>query len=84
MYHRAQTQESAPPDTMLRITLGADFCLLRSVSDGDIKAMEVNEDFLSCIAYSIPPMSGPGMGIDRLIDATSLRKAAPLPLMKPK
>ncbi|HEY1405580.1 MAG TPA: lysine--tRNA ligase [Spirochaetota bacterium] len=55
---------------------------------GDTEAMEVDDDFLTCMEYGMPPMSGWGMGIDRLIalltDAPSLREVVLFPLMRPE
>jgi len=61
---------------------------LNARSGGDTEAMEVDYDFLTCMEYGMPPMSGWGMGIDRLIalltDAPSLREVVLFPLMRPE
>ncbi|MFC1670168.1 amino acid--tRNA ligase-related protein, partial [Spirochaetota bacterium] len=53
---------------------------------GDMEAMEVDHDFLLCMEYGMPPMSGWGMGIDRFValltGVTSLREIILFPLMK--
>ncbi len=55
---------------------------------GDDEAMELDEDFLLCMEHGMPPMSGFGMGIDRLAalltDATTLRDVVLFPLMRPE
>jgi lysyl-tRNA synthetase class 2 len=57
-------------------------------SGGDTEAMEVDYDFLTCMEYGMPPMSGWGMGIDRLTalltDAPTLREVVLFPLMRPE
>jgi lysyl-tRNA synthetase, class II len=55
---------------------------------GDEEAMEGDEDFLLCMEHGMPPMSGFGMGIDRitalLTDAATLRDVVLFPLMRPE
>ncbi len=55
---------------------------------GDIEAMEVDQDFLLCMEYGMPPMSGWGMGIDRMValltDAQTLRDVVLFPLLRPE
>ena len=55
---------------------------------GDLEAMEFDEDFIECMEYGMPPMSGLGMGIDRFIalitDSSSLRDVVLFPLMRSK
>ncbi len=54
---------------------------------GDDEAMEIDEDYLTCMEHGMPPMSGWGMGIDRFVcllsGQESLRDAVLFPLMKP-
>jgi lysyl-tRNA synthetase, class II len=55
---------------------------------GDMDAMEVDNDFLLCMEYGMPPISGWGMGIDRLValltNAPNLRDVILFPLMRPE
>jgi lysyl-tRNA synthetase class 2 len=55
---------------------------------GDKETMEVDNDFLQCIEYGMPPISGWGMGIDRIIalltNASTLRDIVLFPLMRPE
>ncbi len=54
---------------------------------GDDEAMEIDEDYLTCMEHGMPPMSGWGMGIDRFVSLLSgqdsLRDVVLFPLMKP-
>jgi len=54
---------------------------------GDEEAMVTDEDFLTCMEYGMPPISGWGMGIDRflalLTDQENLREVVLFPIMKP-
>jgi len=53
--------------------------------NGDDEAMMLEEDFLECMEYGIPPCSGAGVGLDRLIalltNQTSLRDVVMFPTM---
>jgi lysyl-tRNA synthetase class 2 len=55
---------------------------------GDADAMESEEDYLVCMEHGMPPTSGWGMGIDRLVTLLSgqenLRDAVLFPLMRPE
>jgi lysyl-tRNA synthetase class 2 len=55
---------------------------------GDTETMEMDEDFLLCMEHGMPPMSGWGMGIDRLValltGAETLRDVVLFPLMRPE
>ncbi|RMG12354.1 MAG: lysine--tRNA ligase [Planctomycetota bacterium] len=54
---------------------------------GDDEAMELDEDYLLAMEHGMPPISGWGMGIDRIVallsDAPNLRDVVWFPLMKP-
>ena len=55
---------------------------------GDTEAMEVDNDFVQCMEYGMPPISGWGMGIDRIValltNASTLRDVILFPLMRPE
>ncbi len=54
---------------------------------GDEEAMSMNEEFLTAMEHGMPPISGWGMGIDRLVTLLSqqenLRDAVLFPLLRP-
>jgi lysyl-tRNA synthetase class 2 len=54
---------------------------------GDKEAMESDEDYLTAMEHGMPPISGWGMGLDRLIalltDCDNVRDVVLFPLMKP-
>jgi lysyl-tRNA synthetase, class II len=55
--------------------------------NGDEEAMIMEEDFVYCMEYGMPPISGWGMGIDRFValltNQENLREVVLFPLMKP-
>ncbi|MEK7139442.1 MAG: amino acid--tRNA ligase-related protein, partial [Patescibacteria group bacterium] len=55
---------------------------------GDEEAMDVDEDYLVAMEHGLPPISGWGLGIDRLITLMTgqenLRDVVLFPLMRPK
>ena len=57
-------------------------------AEGDDEAMHLDEDFITCMEYGMPPMSGFGMGIDRLValltGVENLRDVTLFPLLKPE
>lgn len=54
---------------------------------GDEEAMIMEEDFITCMEYGMPPISGFGMGIDRFValltNQENLREVVLFPLMRP-
>jgi lysyl-tRNA synthetase class 2 len=54
---------------------------------GDDEAMALEEDYLEAMAFGMAPMSGVGVGIDRLTslltDAPSVREVVLFPQMRP-
>lgn len=57
-------------------------------AQGDQDTMEIDNDFLLCMEYGMPPISGWGMGIDRIValltDAQTLRDVVLFPLLRPE
>lgn len=55
---------------------------------GDEEAMEIDERFLTAMEHGMPPMTGFGMGIDRLValltEQDNLRDVIFYPIMRPK
>lgn len=56
-------------------------------SQGDEEAMPLDHDYLRAMEYGMPPISGWGMGIDRLLqvllDLPNIRDGVLFPLMRP-
>ncbi len=56
--------------------------------DGDEEAMQIDERFLTAMEHGMPPMTGFGMGIDRLVailtEQKNLRDVIFFPIMRPK
>jgi lysyl-tRNA synthetase class 2 len=71
-----------PIDQMERLVKQA-----RDREGGDEEAMVMEEDFVLCMEYGMPPISGWGMGIDRfaalLSNQENLRDVVLFPLMRP-
>lgn len=55
---------------------------------GDDEAMMMEDDFILAMEYGMPPMSGLGLGVDRLIalitDAKNIRDVIYFPSMRPE
>ncbi len=60
----------------------------RLKAHGDEEAMPMDYDYISAMEYGMPPISGWGMGIDRLIQlltaSDNIKDVVLFPLMKPK
>jgi len=57
-------------------------------ASGDEEAMMMDRDYISAMEYGMPPISGWGIGIDRLVqiltDAENIKDCVMFPLMKPE
>ena len=54
---------------------------------GDDEAMVLDEDFLAALEYAMPPCTGTGMGIDRLLmtlTGLSIRETVLFPIVRPQ
>ncbi|WLD94554.1 lysine--tRNA ligase [Alkalihalobacillus sp. AL-G] len=55
-------------------------------SNGDLEAMEMDEDYLKAMEYGMPPISGWGFGIERLLmvltDSDTIKDCVFFPLIK--
>ena len=61
---------------------------LRLSEKGDDEAMFIDMDFVRALEYGMPPTSGMGIGIDRLVmmmtDEQNIQDVLLFPLMKPE
>jgi lysyl-tRNA synthetase class 2 len=58
----------------------------RAAAAGDDEAMLLDEDFLAALEYAMPPSTGTGMGIDRLLmslTGLSIRETVLFPIVRP-
>jgi lysyl-tRNA synthetase class 2 len=61
---------------------------LKQKAQGDDETMDLDEDYLKAMEQGMPPISGLGVGIDRLMmllyNAASVRDVVLFPMMKPE
>lgn len=58
----------------------------RAAAAGDDEAMVLDEDFLAALEYGMPPCTGTGMGVDRLLmslTGLSIRETVLFPIVRP-
>lgn len=79
----AYTELNDPIDQRLRFEEQA-----RLAEKGDDEAMAIDQDFLRAIEYGMPPTSGMGIGIDRLVmimaNQSSIQEVILFPQMRPE
>ncbi|MGV0790419.1 lysine--tRNA ligase [Mycolicibacterium sp. XJ1819] len=59
---------------------------VRAAAAGDDEAMALDEDFLAALEYAMPPSTGTGMGVDRLLmtlTGLSIRETVLFPIVRP-
>ena len=62
--------------------------MIAAARNGDEEAMMMDRDYIGAMEYGMPPISGWGIGIDRLVqiltDADNIKDCVMFPLMKPE
>ena len=61
---------------------------LKLKNEGDEEAMDMDYDYISAMEYGMPPISGWGLGIDRMVqlltNADNIKDVVKFPLMRPE
>ena len=61
---------------------------LKLKNEGDEESMDMDYDYISAMEYGMPPISGWGLGIDRMIqlltNADNIKDVVMFPLMRPE
>lgn len=61
---------------------------VKAKKEGDTEAMDMNNEFLTAMEHGMPPMTGTGIGIDRLVgiftEQGNLRDTVFFPIIKPE
>lgn len=61
---------------------------LKLKNEGDEEAMDMDYDYISAMEYGMPPISGWGLGIDRMVqlltNADNIKDVVMFPLMRPE
>ena len=61
---------------------------MKAKAQGDLEAQEIDEEFIKCLEHALPPTSGWGLGVDRLVmlltDSENIQEVILFPAMRPK